>query len=110
MPLLERQEQLDKLERCLREARSGCGKLVFISGEAGIGKSSLVDQFVSAPRRDACTLWGACDALTTPRALGPIQEIAAQTTVGDGHDLRADESRDWLFRGLLLEFSRPERA
>ncbi len=110
MQLLERQEQLEKLERCLQEARAGSGKLVLVAGEAGIGKSSLVDYFASVHRRDASTLWGACDALSTPRALGPIQEIAAQTGVGDGHSPGADESRDWLFRGLLDEFSRPERA
>lgn len=109
MQLLERQEQLEKLERCLQEARAGFGKLVLIAGEAGIGKSSLVDQFVSVHRRDAAALWGACDALTTPRALGPIQEIAAQAGIGDGHGPGAGESRDWLFRGLLNEFSRPER-
>jgi ATP/maltotriose-dependent transcriptional regulator MalT len=109
MQLLERQEQLEKLDRCLQEARAGSGKLVLIAGEAGIGKSSLVDQFVSAHKRDATILWGACDALTTPRALGPIQEIAAQTGVGDSHGPGADESRDWLFRGLVDELSRPER-
>src|SRR5882672_10294112 len=110
MQLLERHDQLEKLERCLQEARAGSGKLILVAGEAGIGKSSLVDHFVSVHRRDATTLWGACDALTTPRALGPIQEIAAQTAVGDGHSPGAEESRDWLFRGLLDEFSRPERT
>ncbi|HLQ13493.1 MAG TPA: AAA family ATPase [Steroidobacteraceae bacterium] len=110
MQLLERQEQLEKLERCLQEARVGSGKLVLVAGEAGIGKSSLVDQFASVHRRDSFTLWGACDALTTPRALGPVHEIAAQTSVSDGHSPGTDESRDWLFRGLLEEFSRPERT
>ena len=79
MPLLERQEQLETLTRCLDQARTGSGKLVLIAGEAGRGKSSLVEQFVSAHRGEMCILWGACDALDTPRALGPVHEIAAQT-------------------------------
>ena len=110
MHLLERQEQLETLNRCVQEARAGCGKLVLVAGEAGLGKSSLVERFVSEHRRDARTLWGACDGLTTPRALAPVHEIAAQTSVLGGRVARDDESRDWLFRVLLEELARPERA
>ncbi|TLZ26466.1 MAG: hypothetical protein E6K29_14715 [Gammaproteobacteria bacterium] len=66
MHLLERQTQLDELARCFQEARKGCGKLLLISAEAGLGKSSLVERFVSEHRRDARTFWGACDGLSTP--------------------------------------------
>src|SRR6267378_8058176 len=98
MHLLERQEQLETLNRCVQEARAGCGKLVLVAGEAGLGKSSLVERFVSEHRRDARTLWGACDGLTTPRALAPVHEIATQTSVLGGRGARDDESRNWLFR------------
>jgi len=108
MQLLERQQQLEALDSCLQEARAGSGKLVLISGEAGLGKSSLVEQFVLAHGREICTLWGACDALATPRALGPIHEIAAQTRLPADQWARADESRDRLFRALLAELRRPE--
>src|SRR5262245_10434495 len=110
MHLLERKEQLETLNACLQEARAGSGKLVLIAGEAGLGKSSLVEQFVSEHRRDARTLWGACDALATPRALGPIHEIAAQISVLAGHGAHSDESRERLFRALFEQFARPERA
>ena len=81
MHLFERQPQLEKLDHCLQEARGGCGKVVLVAGDAGIGKSSMVERFTSVHRRDVRTLWGACDALATPRALAPIHEIAAQTLV-----------------------------
>ena len=111
MHLLERQAQLEELNRCLQEARAACGKLVLLAGEAGIGKSSLVERFVSEHRRDARTLWGACDALSTPRALAPVHEIAAQTAGAAGRAAcDDDESRDWLFRVLLEDLARPERA
>jgi DNA-binding CsgD family transcriptional regulator len=110
MHLLERQEQLEALNRCFQEARAASGKLVFVAGEAGLGKSSLVERFVSEHRRDARTLWGACDGLSTPRALAPVHEIAAQTVALGGQVARDDESRDWLFRVLLEDLSRPERA
>src|SRR5580700_10932326 len=107
MHLLERQEQLEALNRCFQEARAASGKLVFVAGEAGLGKSSLVERFVSEHRRDARTLWGACDGLSTPRALAPVHEIAAQTVALGGQVARDDESRDWLFRVLLEDLSRP---
>jgi DNA-binding CsgD family transcriptional regulator len=109
MHLLERQGQLETLNRCFQEARAGCGKLVLLAAEAGLGKSVLVERFASERRRDARTLWGACDGLTTPRPLAPVHEIAAQTSVG-GRISRDDEQRDQLFRVLLEDLSRPERV
>ena len=108
MHLLERQEQLEELNRCFREARAGCGKLVLVAGGAGFGKSSLVERFLSEHRRDARTLWGACDGLSTPRALAPVHEIAAQISELAERVTRDDESRDWLFRALLENLARPE--
>ena len=110
MHLLERQEQLETLNRCFEEATGGVGKLVLIAAEAGLGKSSLVERFALDHRRDVRTLWGACDALTTPRALAPIYEIAAQTPVIAGDVTPDDVPRDRLFRSLFEELSRPERA
>jgi DNA-binding CsgD family transcriptional regulator/tetratricopeptide (TPR) repeat protein len=69
--LLERSGQLEALERLLGEPR---GRLALVGGEAGIGKSALVREFCAG--RDA--LWGACDALYTPRPLGPLVDIAGQ--------------------------------
>ncbi|HEV7358897.1 MAG TPA: AAA family ATPase [Steroidobacteraceae bacterium] len=110
MNLLERHEQLEILEQSFAEARAGSGKLVLIAGEAGMGKSSLVEQFVAQTRRHARILWGACDALDTPRALGPVHEIAAQTSVLDGRTRLPDESRDWLFGALLAQLVPPQRT
>jgi DNA-binding CsgD family transcriptional regulator len=110
MHLLERQKQLEELNRCFREASAASGKLVLVAGDAGLGKSSLVERFTSEHRGEARTLWGACDGLSTPRALAPVHEIAAQTLALSGRDTRDDESRDWLFRLLLEELTRPEHV
>ncbi|HEY1874428.1 MAG TPA: AAA family ATPase, partial [Steroidobacteraceae bacterium] len=110
MHLLERQKQLEELSRCLRGARSGSGTLVLVTGEAGLGKSSLVERFVSENRRDARALWGACDALSTPRALAPVREIAAQSTALGGALTRHGESAELLFRALLDDLAQPERV
>jgi predicted ATPase len=55
------------------------GRLVLVRGETGVGKSAVVRRFcdeLSSPTR---VLWGACDALFTPRALGPFVDIARVT-------------------------------
>jgi ATP/maltotriose-dependent transcriptional regulator MalT len=109
MELLERQKQLEQLDRCVGEARAGSGKLVLIAAGAGLGKSTLVERFVSDYRHAGRVLWGGCDALSTPRALAPVHEIAEQTAMLDGRLARGEESRDRLFRALLEDFSQPER-
>src|SRR4051812_9225768 len=74
--LLERADPLTGLTARLREvAGSGRGRVVLVSGEAGVGKSALVRAFGARPGAPR-TLWGACDALRTPRALGPFVDIA----------------------------------
>jgi DNA-binding CsgD family transcriptional regulator len=110
MHLLERQQQLETLTENFSEARAGSGKFILIAGEAGLGKSSLVEQFIADTRRHARILWGACDALDTPRALGPVHEIAAQISALDGHIAQAQESRDWIFGALLAQLMPPQRA
>src|SRR5262245_34566652 len=41
-PLLERSDELARIESALSEARSGRGRLVVVEGPAGIGKTSLL--------------------------------------------------------------------
>ncbi|HKD54390.1 MAG TPA: AAA family ATPase [Steroidobacteraceae bacterium] len=108
MHLLERQKQLEELNRCFNEARAGSGKLVLIGAEAGVGKSALVERFVAERRREARALWGACDGLSTPPPLAPVHEIAAQTRLQHGRAAREEESRERLFRMLLDDFAQPE--
>jgi predicted ATPase len=72
--LLEREAQLAALERFRRELT---GTVVFVAGEAGLGKTSLVARFCEE-ERGARVLWGRCDSLATPAPLGPFAEIAVR--------------------------------
>ncbi len=75
MVLLERESHLAALCDYAGEAVQGEGRLVLISGEAGIGKSALVER-LAADLPEARWSWGACDGLFTPRPLGPLFDLA----------------------------------
>jgi DNA-binding CsgD family transcriptional regulator/tetratricopeptide (TPR) repeat protein len=96
MELLEREAFLDALGDYATDAVSGNGRLVLVAGEAGIGKTALIDAF-RASRTDLRWLWGACDGGFTPRPLGPLHEIASAVG-GRLHDLcSAEADRNELF-------------
>lgn len=100
MELLERASFLDTLDEYAAAARQGDGRLVLVSGESGIGKTVLLEEF---QRRTTGTrwLWGACDGLLTPRPLGPLFDIAAQaggalgSLAGDGARTSPSCGRPW---------------
>ena len=48
MELLEREQFLGELEAILSDVAAGNGRFVLVSGEAGIGKTSLVERFTDA--------------------------------------------------------------
>lgn len=76
MDLLERDPQLGSMNQYAAEAAQGEGRLVLVSGEAGVGKSSLVER-LAQDLTDARWATGACDGLFTPRPLAPLLDIAA---------------------------------
>jgi DNA-binding CsgD family transcriptional regulator/tetratricopeptide (TPR) repeat protein len=84
--LLERDGALDMLDGAFEAVVAGRGGIALVSGEAGIGKSSLVRAFVAAERRAARVLAGACDDLAVPRPLGPFLDIAADELRTSGAD------------------------
>jgi len=78
MELIERAEFFEQLQDTLAEVMCGHGRVALITGEAGIGKTSLVEQFAERQTNACRVLWGGCDALFTPRPLGPLYDIAKQ--------------------------------
>jgi DNA-binding CsgD family transcriptional regulator/tetratricopeptide (TPR) repeat protein len=76
MGLIEREAQLDALRSWLAEAAGGAGRLVFVGGEAGAGKSALVGEFCRSLPSAVPVYLGACEPLSAPRPLGPLADIA----------------------------------
>ena len=78
--LLERERDLATLAALLADVREEHrGRLVLLAGEAGIGKTELLRRFCDEQRNATRILLGACDALFTPRPLGPLIDVAAVT-------------------------------
>src|SRR5512146_2520623 len=89
----------------LHAAAEHGGIVALAAGEAGIGKTSLLQQFAKQQRKVSRVLWGACDALFTPRPLAPLHDIARQVQ----KDLLAAISagdRDVIFNAALDELER----
>src|SRR5215831_6235274 len=78
MELLERERCLADLAQWLGAALERGGCIALVGGEAGIGKTVLLKEF-AARQGKTRVLWGACDALFTPRPLAPLHDIARQT-------------------------------
>jgi DNA-binding CsgD family transcriptional regulator/tetratricopeptide (TPR) repeat protein len=114
MELLEREPALASLAGYAAEARRGEGRLILVGGEAGVGKTALVERF-QRNLPEARWSWGACDGLFTPRPLGPLYDLADQLggalldLCSRGADSGAGRGadREELFRTLLRQVSEP---
>jgi DNA-binding CsgD family transcriptional regulator len=102
--LLERDAALAELGGLWRRVLRGTGRLVFLRGEAGVGKTSVIARFADELDPGIAVLRGWCDPLGSPRPLGPL--IDALTDLGDtaantlGAALEAGDTAA-LYRRLL---------
>src|SRR5690606_32757185 len=75
--LVEREEPMEQLLALAKGAAAGHGAIALVSGEAGIGKSALLEELRERLRGHAPVAWGGCEALFTARPLGPLHDMAA---------------------------------
>jgi predicted ATPase len=105
MALLEREQCLLDLDEWLDSAVARGGLVVLLEGEAGIGKTAVLQEFATRQRRVGRVLWGACDALFTPRPLAPLHDIARQAQKGLQAAIAAG-NREAIFTAALDELER----
>ncbi len=99
MSLLEREEQLRAAAEYLADAAAGHGRLVYVGGEAGVGKSTFVGHLVKEVGEGrASVAIGFCDGSATPAPLGPLVEMLAQLPAGLWPE---GATRQQVFAGLL---------
>jgi len=106
MTLLERDHALATLAAAFDEATGGDGRVGLVYGEAGIGKTSLVDHFTSERAGAARVLRGACDSLHTPRPLGPVHDMAPHAGPTLRERLDTGASPRSIFSAVLEELGR----
>ena len=97
MRLLERTQQRAQLDALLAQVVQGRGHVVAISGEAGAGKSALVQDFIQSTESAARILRGACEDLSTPDPLGPLNDLARDAYPGKVVSIRR-EGDHWRVR------------
>lgn len=102
--LLERTAFLTALSADLTSLQSSGGRIALVCGEAGIGKTTLLEHF-AATRTDARFLWGACEALLTPNPLGPLSDIAREASGSLKSLLAQHAERATLFAAMLDEMA-----
>jgi DNA-binding CsgD family transcriptional regulator len=103
--LVEREASLAHLVRLRDEASRGTGRVVLVAGEAGIGKSSLAGALLRASHGKARVLTGACDALSTPRPLAPLFDVARSVGGDLARLLREGAPADEVSRALLADLA-----
>jgi DNA-binding CsgD family transcriptional regulator len=95
--LVEREDALASLTALLEETAAGQGRLVFLGGEAGVGKTTLTAALAALAEGHRVRR-GACDNVTTAAALGPL--VDAVPEIADLVDDDAGVNRLQLFRRL----------
>jgi DNA-binding CsgD family transcriptional regulator/tetratricopeptide (TPR) repeat protein len=108
MELLERAGALASLQDALTEAAGRRGSIVLLSGEAGIGKTSLLRAWLGDPGREAQLLVGWCDDFLTRRTLGPFHDVA-RTTGGALQEAVSGADTSAVFDALLDQLDNPLR-
>ena len=111
--LLERDDALCALGTAVRAAAEGAGGLVLLSGEAGVGKTSVVHRLITSVRDRARVMVGACEPLSSPRPLAPLLDVAPRMGVGVGQTLarvRNGASATALFDSVLAELAGNDRV
>jgi DNA-binding CsgD family transcriptional regulator len=110
--LHERGDLLARLASFERDARRGQSRLILVRGEAGVGKTSLVEAFAAqvAERAGAGSVHlGTCEATEPSPPFAPLSAIADAVGGPLAHALAA-ENRTAVIDSFLTLLQRPSRA
>jgi DNA-binding SARP family transcriptional activator/predicted ATPase len=79
-----RRRELEQLHAALSSARGGSRRLVLVAGDAGIGKTRLLEEF--ARRADADVVWGRCYEGQGAPAFWPWVEVVRAIMASRGQE------------------------
>ncbi len=104
--LLEREQHLNQLLSLVIQASDGRGSIALLAGEAGMGKTSLLQVLREKIGKRSPVFWGGCDALFTPRPLGPLQDMAAHLGSHIARQLQEGVQSVQLYSSVLQELEK----
>jgi tetratricopeptide (TPR) repeat protein len=111
--LVGREEELEELQRSLDPVLSGKGKTIFISGEAGSGKTRLINEFLKITRkREITILFGWCLSNTTLPYFPFIEAFNSNITSSGGGTFLSQPTglKSWLSDSYPIERSEKGRT
>jgi predicted ATPase len=112
--MIGRQAQLRELEQYLEQARGSVGRLVFLVGDAGVGKTRLLREFAGKARvaREIVVIEGACYDEQPAPPYGPFVAALRALVCQCGSDAVAQVAGAWAssLAPLLSELDLPPSA
>lgn len=103
--LLEREDALRQMRSALASAQENAGQILLVSGEAGMGKSALLAHFAQEQAQQCRVLWGFCDALLTPRPLGPLFDFVALLNARVRQCIESGATSPAIFDALMSDLA-----
>jgi DNA-binding CsgD family transcriptional regulator/tetratricopeptide (TPR) repeat protein len=110
MRLLEREPQLASLGGLFERASRGAGACAILFGEAGVGKTALIRQFIDQLPAGTPRLVAGCEALFVPRPMGPFVDLAEQWPPGIALALREGRPYPGLYADLAAYLAQKPSA
>ena len=104
--LLERDAALAALSAAVASAEQRRGCIALVTGEAGIGKSSLIHTWLESQGTDARVLVGWCDDFLTSRPFGPLHDVG-RTVGGELAEVLRSGDVGGVLDAVLTELAYP---
>ncbi len=111
--LAGRKEELEELQRSLDSVLSGKGKTIFISGEAGSGKTRITNEFLNITRkREITILFGWCLSNNSLPYFPFIEAFNSEITSRGGETILSQPIglKSWLSESYPIERSEKDRT
>jgi class 3 adenylate cyclase/tetratricopeptide (TPR) repeat protein len=110
VPMLGRADLMVQLAGMWEQACAGCGQVVVLHGDAGIGKSRLARAMYDHARRDGGQRWQFdCTERAASSPLGPVGSVLRRLVAKSGRG-NSTETREARLESILQELLGPEAA
>lgn len=108
--LLDREDDLGQLSAAFDRVAQGQGSVTLITGEAGIGKTTLLRNFLGNLDPATSVFRGACEDLSIAEPMGPVRDIAIEAGGEFSYDSSSGGALLSVFSDVLSACSRNEHG